>query len=96
MGLAPMAVVPKHQRKGIGSALVREGLQQCRQQGFSAVVVLGHPEYYPRFGCTPSARFGITSEYVVPEEVFMAIELQTEALKGKTGRVKYHSAFDNL
>ena len=96
MGLAPMAVAPEHQRKGIGSALVRAGLEQCKQLGFAAVVVLGHPEYYPRFGFLPSSRFGIDSEYEVPEEVFMAKELQPGALSGKTGRVKYHAAFSNV
>ncbi len=95
MGLAPMAVAPERQRKGIGSALVRAGLEQCRQLGFVAVVVLGHPEYYPRFGFSPSSRFGIDSDYEVPEEVFMAMELEPEALSGKTGRVKYHPAFSN-
>ena len=96
MGLAPMAVAPEHQRKGIGSALVRAGLEQCKQLGFAAVVVLGHPEYYPRFGFSPSSRFGIVSEYEVPEDVFMAMELQPGALSGKTGRVKYHAAFSNV
>lgn len=96
MGLAPMAVAPERQRKGIGSALVRAGLEQCRQLGFVAVVVLGHPEYYPRFGFSPSSRFGIDSGYEVPEEVFMAMELEPEALSGKTGRVKYHPAFSNV
>jgi len=93
MGLAPMAVAPEHQRKGIGSALVRAGLEQCRQLGFAAVVVLGHPGYYPRFGFSPSTRFGIGSEYDVPEEVFMAMELQPAALNGKAGTIKYHPAF---
>ena len=97
MGLAPMAVDPAHQRKKIGSALVRAGLEQCRDLGFEAVVVLGHPEYYPRFGFLPSARFGnIDSEYDVPDEVFMALELQLHALRGKTGRVKYNPAFGIL
>ena len=96
MGLAPMAVAPEHQRKGIGSALVRAGLEQCRQLGFVGVVVLGHPEFYPRFGFSPSSRFGIDSDYEVPEEVFMAMELEPEALSGKTGRVKYHHAFSNV
>jgi len=96
MGLAPMAVAPEHQRKGIGSALVLAGLEQCRQLGFVAVVVLGHPEYYPRFGFSPSSRFGIDSEYEVPEEVFMAMELVPDALSGKTGRVKYHNAFSSV
>jgi putative acetyltransferase len=96
MGLAPMAVAPEHQRKGIGSALVREGLAQCRQLGVVVVVVLGHPKYYSRFGFMPSAVFGINSEYDVPEEVFMAMELIPEALSGKSGTVKYHAAFNDV
>jgi putative acetyltransferase len=96
MGLAPMAVAPKHQRQGIGSALVRAGLEQCRELGFVAVVVLGHAAYYPRFGFSPSTRFGIGCEYDVPEDVFMAMELQPAALRGITGTVKYHAAFSNL
>ncbi len=96
MGLGPMAVVREHQRKGIGSALVSSGLEMCRKHGFAAAVVLGHPEYYPRFGFSPSTRFGIDSEYKVPEEVFMAMELQAGSLNGKTGRVKYHTAFNDV
>ncbi|GAG53680.1 unnamed protein product [marine sediment metagenome] len=96
MGLAPMAVLPVHQETGIGSALVRAGLEQCKQLDFVAVVVLGHPEYYPRFGFLPSSQFGIESEYDVPDEVFMAMELRPEALSGKTGRVRYDSAFNNV
>ena len=96
MGLAPMAVAPEHQRKGIGSALVRAGLEQCKQLGFGAVVVLGHPAYYPRFGFLPSTCCGIVCEYEVPEEVFMVVELQTGFLRGASGKVKYHSAFSNV
>ena len=96
MGLAPMAVAPKHQRKGTGSALVRAGLEQCRQLGFVAVVVLGHAGYYPRFGFLPSTHFGIGCEYDVPEDVFMAMELQPAALRGITGTVKYHAAFGDV
>jgi putative acetyltransferase len=95
MGLAPMAVYPERQREGIGSALVLAGLERCKQLGFGAVVVLGHPAYYPRFGFSPSARFGIGCEYEVPEEVFMVIELQAGFLQGASGKVKYHAAFGN-
>ena len=93
MGLAPMAVVPPHQRKGIGSALVRAGLEQCRQLGFRAVVVLGHPSYYPRFGFSPSASYGVGCEYDVPQEAFMVVELHAGFLRGASGKVKYHPAF---
>lgn len=96
MGLAPMAVAPRQQRRGIGSTLVRAGLDQCRQLGFAAVVVLGHPEYYSRFGFSTASQFGIDCEYEVPDEVFMALELEPDALSGKTGRVKYHAAFSNI
>jgi putative acetyltransferase len=96
MGLAPMAVAPEHQRKGIGSALVRAGLEQCRQLGAGAVVVLGHPAYYPRFGFSSSRRFGIACEYEVPEEAFMLAELEAGFLGGASGTVKYHEAFSNV
>lgn len=95
MGLAPMAVAPARQRKGIGSALVRAGLARCRQSGVGAVVVLGHPGYYPRFGFVPSTRFGIGCEYDAPEEAFMAIELIPGCLRGASGKIRYHAAFAN-
>jgi putative acetyltransferase len=96
MGLAPMAVTPEHQGKGIGSALVRVGLEQCKQLDFGAVVVLGHPEYYPRFGFSVAMRLGIGCEYEVPEEAFMVVELQPGFLLGASGKVKYHAAFSNV
>jgi putative acetyltransferase len=96
MGLAPMAVAPERQRDGIGSALVGAGLEQCRQLGFGAVVVVGHPAYYPRFGFSSSARFGIGCEYEVPEEAFMVVELQAGVLRGASGTAKYHAAFSDV
>lgn len=96
MGLAPMAVAPSCQRHGIGSALVRAGLERCKALGTGAIVVLGHHEYYPRFGFVPSARFGINSEYEVPEEVFMVIELQPGFLRGVSGTIHYHAEFKNV
>jgi len=95
-GLAPMAVLPEFQRKGVGSMLVKEGLKHCKQTGYSAVVVLGHPEYYPRFGFLPSVIYGIKSEYDVPENVFMILELSDGALKDCHGTVKYHEVFMQL
>jgi putative acetyltransferase len=96
MGLAPVAVVPSHQRQGIGAALVREGLAACRRVGAAAVVVLGHAAYYPRFGFVPASRFGLGCEYDVPDDVFMALELDAGSLRGVSGTVRYHPAFANL
>jgi len=95
MGLAPMAVAPAQQRKGIGSELIRAGLTECRKQGITAVVVLGHPHYYPRFGFRPSKRFGIECEYDVPDDAFMALELESGALSGVSGHIRYHEAFND-
>ena len=92
-GLAPMAVIPSRQRRGIGALLVRQGLEHCRHAGFTGCVVLGHAEYYPRFGFAPASRFGFRSEYEVPDDVFMAMELVPGALAGKSGMIRYHPAF---
>jgi putative acetyltransferase len=93
MGLGPMAVLPAHQRRGIGTALVREGLSQCRKMGCDAVVVLGHPKYYPRFGFVRASRYGIGCEYDVPDDVFMVIELRLGSLQGADGKARYDDAF---
>jgi putative acetyltransferase len=93
MGLAPMAVMPSKQRQGVGSGLVLEGLERCRQVNAAGVVVLGHPEYYPRFGFLPAARLFLRCEYDVPEEVFMVRELRDGALSGLSGTIRYHPVF---
>ncbi|MCW9024083.1 MAG: N-acetyltransferase [Gammaproteobacteria bacterium] len=95
IGLAPMAVLPDRQRQGIGTQLVNEGLKVCTQAGYEAVVVLGHPDYYPRFGFEPSTNFGIQSEYNVPAGVFMVKELQPGVLSTVSGTVKYHPLFND-
>lgn len=96
MALGPMAVAPEGQRRGIGSALVRAGLDRCRDLDVGAVTVLGHPEYYPRFGFVSSTQFNIGCEWDVPAEVFMLFELQADYLQGVSGTVKYHAAFATL
>jgi putative acetyltransferase len=93
MGLAPMAVLPDYQNKGIGSELVRAGLRECQRIGHEVIVVLGHSHYYPRFGFIPASKKGIRSEYDVPDDVFMVAELTPGALGGRKGLVKYHPAF---
>ena len=92
-GLGPMAVLPEYQRQGIGSQLVRAGLEELRHTSYDIVVVLGHPAYYPRFGFSPASSYGIRSEYDVPEEAFMVLELRQGALAGISGVVKYQPEF---
>jgi putative acetyltransferase len=96
MGLAPMAVEPSHQRHGVGSALVERGLEACREAGHEIVVVLGHPEYYPRFGFERASLHGIRWDVEVPDEAFMVLELVPGALGSRAGVVRYHSEFGKL
>jgi putative acetyltransferase len=94
LALGPMAVAPSHQRQGVGSALVREGLAACRGLGHDLVVVLGHPAFYPRFGFVPGRPRGVMTEYPVPDEVFMVAELTPGALFNRRGVVYYASEFE--
>jgi putative acetyltransferase len=96
VGLAPMAVLPELQNRGIGSQLVRAGLDECRKSGYDCVVVLGHAHYYPRFGFVRASRFNLKSEYDVPDEVFMALELREGSLSGHGGLVRYESEFGEV
>jgi putative acetyltransferase len=93
IGLAPMAVLPEYQRQGIGSMLVRAGIEECRRLGHSRLVVLGHSAFYPRFGFVPASRFGVRSEYPVPDEAFMALELAPGAFSGCAGTARFAPEF---
>ena len=75
---------------------VHAGLEACRRLSAAAVVVLGHPEYYPRFGFAPGVRTGLGCEYDVPAEAFMVLELRSGALRDATGTMRYHAAFASL
>ncbi len=89
--LAPMAVRPELQRRGIGSALVRRGLEICRNSGYSIAIVVGHTGYYPRFGFSPEKARPLRSPFAGP--AFMALELTPGALEGIAGTVIYPPAF---
>ena len=83
MDLAPMAVLPELQNRGIGSLLVTRGLQECLRRGFPFVFVVGHPRFYPRFGFFPASSRGLRCEYPVPDDVF----LNGRVSPGSAGRV---------
>jgi putative acetyltransferase len=95
-GLAPMAVLPEFQKQGIGSQLIQRGLDECRDAGIACVAVLGHPDYYPRFGFVPASNYGIRCEYDVPDEVFMIIELRNGALNDCAGVIRYQPEFNEV
>lgn len=94
--LGPVGVRPELQRRGIGDALIRAGLDICREEGYGAAVVLGHSGYYPRFGFRPSVLFGIRWEHNAPEEAFMVMELWPGALAGHSGIIRYQPEFDGV
>ena len=94
--LAPMAVSPRFQRRGIGSRLVDAGLRECANQAYQVVIVVGHPHFYRRFGFTPAAGVGLVSVYSDAGDAFMALELTAGVLKGRTGVVEYPDEFASV
>src|SRR6185436_1019820 len=96
LALAPLAVMPAFQRLGIGSALVSAGLERCRAERHARVLVVGDPVYYGRFGFVPASRFGLKCPFPVPEEAFMAIELEPAAFAQISGVVRYGHEFEDL
>jgi putative acetyltransferase len=91
-----MAVLPSFQRKGIGSSLVRRGLEEARSLGHRVILVVGHPGYYPRFGFVPAKPLGILPPFEAPSEAFLVLELEPGALLGIRGVVKYSPEFDEV
>ena len=96
VGLGPMAVFPEYQRQGIGGRLIETGNQKIREAGHSFIVVLGHPEYYPRFGFKPAGGYGIKCEWDVPDNVFMVMVLDPSKMKGVSGLAKYRDEFSRV
>ncbi len=92
-GLAPMAVAPSHQRQGIGSRLVEAGVERLRALGCPFIVVIGHPEFYPRFGFQSAASYGLTCEWEVPAEAFMVKVLTAEVGNHLRGVAQYRGEF---
>jgi putative acetyltransferase len=96
IALAPLGVDPETQNRGIGSELVRRGLDRCRRDGHRLVFVLGHSRYYPRFGFRPAAPLGLRYEKPAPEEAFMVAEIEPGALRGRSGIVRYPEPFSRF
>ncbi len=92
--LAPMAVHPKVQRKGIGGQLIKQGLAEAVKLGYQSVIVTGHEQYYPRFGFRPAEQWNIKAPFEVPPTVFMAIELVPDGLANVSGTVQYPTEFE--
>ena len=93
LALAPVSVARGHQKKGIGGKLIVAALEKAKELGYESVVVLGHPEYYPKFGFKKASDWNIKAPFEVPDEVFMVMELRENALQGVEGIVQYSSAF---
>ncbi len=92
VALAPVAVLPEHQNQGIGSRLIRVGMEVCREAYYDAVVLLGEPGYYSRFGFERASDYGLGNEYGVDEH-FMVAPLKSGALDGARGTVRYQPEF---
>lgn len=96
LALAPMAVRPENQKSGIGGQLIRAGLDKARELNFKSVIVLGHRNYYPKFGFVPTEKWNIKSPFDVPTEAFMGIELIDGGFNNVNGTVKYPKEFDTV
>jgi putative acetyltransferase len=92
-GLGPMAVTPDQQRRGVGTALIAAGLERLRAAGCPFVVVLGHHEYYTRFGFVPASRYGMRCEWDVPDESFMVHVFDGPATAAAAGLIRYRPEF---
>lgn len=93
LALAPMSVMPEFQGLGIGSSLIEKGLLKAKGLGYKAVIVLGHKEYYPRFGFQPASKWEIKAPFETPDENFMALNLEEGYLETAPGIVEYPREF---
>ncbi|MNE33327.1 Acetyltransferase (GNAT) family protein [compost metagenome] len=92
--LASIAVKPKYQKQGIGGKLIEEGIRRCKSLGYSIILLIGHPAYYPRLGFQPARRFGLElKQFEVPDDVFMVYEIEEGELQNIQGELKYPKTF---
>ncbi|TYS67796.1 N-acetyltransferase [Sutcliffiella horikoshii] len=93
LALAPVSVTPEYQNKGIGSTLIREAVQRAGELGYNSIIVLGHQDYYPKFGFKSASLWGISAPFPVPSDSFMALELRKGTLQHVQGTVVYPKEF---
>ncbi|MBC1422764.1 N-acetyltransferase [Listeria seeligeri] len=93
LGLAPLAVLPEFQKQRIGSRLMEEGIRLSREKAYPAIAVLGHADYYPRFGFSSSEAFNIPAPFDVPAEYYMLLELYDASLENLQGVIRYPETF---
>ena len=91
--LGPMAVLPEHQRQRIGSKLVDAGNRKLKEAGVPFIIVVGHPNFYPRFGFKPASALAMKCEWDVPDDVCMLLLLDEVKMMGVSGLVKYRHEF---
>ena len=96
LALAPVAVIPSFQKQGVGSRLIKAALNKATLLGYPSVIVLGHADYYPKFGFLPASKWQIKAPFEVADDVFMALELLPDGLKGTRGTVRYSKPFENV
>jgi putative acetyltransferase len=94
--LGPMAVLPEHQRQGIGSKLIEVGNRKLKDAGCPFIIVVGHADYYPRFGFRPANEHGIKCQWDVPDDVFMLLVLDQAKMEGVSGLARYRHEFSSV
>jgi putative acetyltransferase len=96
LSLGPIAVLPEHQNKGIGSQLIEAGHQRAKEMGYPFITLIGHPWYYPRFGYVQARQHGLETIWQVRDVVFMVYELQPGALDNAAGKIRYPEPFAQM
>lgn len=94
--LGPMSVLPEHQRRGIGSQLVETGNRRLKEAGCPFILLVGHPDFYPRFGFTPARSHGIVCEWEVPDDAFLLLVLDEARMRGVSGLARYRPEFSSV
>ena len=95
LALAPMSVFPEYQNRGVGKRLISTALNKAKSLNFESVIVMGHSNYYPKFGFEKASKWSLKAPFEVSDEFLMAIELKENALKIESGIIEYPDVFFN-